>query len=254
MWRRWLIAASAVLLAALTGCASATGQSGAARPTLIYGPSNYISISQTRPSASALPPRRTTQHSTPPPIHATGPYQWVGKDPSSPFVNGATFTLVKGLTPAEALRVLAPDAKTPLESPGSAADWALVDPMDRSAIEATSRDGWTMILEPNGFRAADLTTLGKLSARGSAVSFYNNVEALSSFQYAVKGRVIRAFDPVLNQSMVGSALPQEKAIPFNDLSSDYVVDSIQLMSRLTDLTILPADLHDSDYTLAVGVV
>jgi len=169
-----------------------------------------------------------------------------------------TLTIAKGISPTQALQLLAPDAQTPIESVGQAQTWAYGQPESMTAvhvvIQATSRHGWTLILEPNGFRATDVHRLSRLSAHGTAVVIYNNVNALASFQYARNGKVLRYFDPLLGHNYQDDPpLPQEKGIAFGSGTGDYTADCLALAYRLTGVRIEEADVDDANYPYAVGV-
>jgi hypothetical protein len=174
------------------------------------------------------------------------------------LVWAATFTLVKGVTPRQALRILAPHAATPIESPQKAARWAERQPYSDSGpinqvIEAGRSGGWTMVLEDNGFEAT--AAVRELSRAGPAVVIYNNVNALCSFQYALNGRLLRYFDPlVYSNYQAGPRLPQESGIGFgHGAGAAYIAQSLLLAERLTGRRIEPADLAPQRYRVAVGV-
>jgi hypothetical protein len=63
------------------------------------------------------------------------------------------------------------------------------------AIYAGRRDGWTFVLEDNGYRATE--RVARLSRHGTAVVIYNDVNDLDSFQHGRSGREVRDFDPFL---------------------------------------------------------
>jgi hypothetical protein len=126
------------------------------------------------------------------------PYAWTGFD-HGPFTLGAAVALVKGCSPERALEVLGAGRATPVASARTVREWA--DQQDYqnygTAVEAGEISGWTLVVELNGYQATVPELLEQLSQDGEAVVIFQNVNALSSFQYAKNGTIVRAFDPLL---------------------------------------------------------
>ena len=71
------------------------------------------------------------------------------------------------------------------------------------------------MVELNGYQATLPELLRALSEGGEAVVTYQNVNAVSSFQYAKGGTIIRAFDPLLpGLGQLEIPLPEEQGIVF----------------------------------------
>jgi hypothetical protein len=256
----WCAALTLVVALTAAGCADSPAESGVHDAT---SPSFVIDEAPPQPSIGPSP--LTPASYPPPPTESIDPrtpgamFAWVANDyPGNPFIAGVTLTITNGVTPTQALRLLAPDARTPVESPAKALAWTLQQPDTGPTIyeyiEAVSRHGWTLIMEPNGYRATGLATLRRLSAHGSAVVIYNNVNALASFQYARDGQVLRYFDPLLGTNYQdGPPLPQESGIGFGSPDGDYIANSLVLAFRLTGVRIQKLDLADANYSVAVGV-
>ncbi|MDQ1723029.1 MAG: hypothetical protein QOG52_57 [Frankiaceae bacterium] len=259
------LALFASLVSLLSGCASAPlpspndeAKRGQAvrESTSSPPPADRASVPVPSLTATATsgPPKSTTRANAP---LWQRRYGWA--DGENPLSGGATFTLVKGLTPRQVLRILAPHPATAIETPNAAARWAAHQRYSDSGpiplvIETGRRNGWTMVLENNGFEAT--ASASELSRAGTAVVIYNNVDALSEFQYAVHGEVLRDFEPLVYSNYgPGAPLPQERGIGFGKgQGRGYLAKSMLLAERLTGLRIEPSDLSPQRYDLAVGVM
>jgi hypothetical protein len=60
-----------------------------------------------------------------------------------------------------------------------------------------SRDGWAVVIEPNGWALADEEALRALSVGGVAVNVFWNVNAVMSFSLARDGVLVRTFDGLI---------------------------------------------------------
>jgi hypothetical protein len=80
---------------------------------------------------------------------------------------------------------------------------------ERFAVQIGVLDGWTVIVEPNGYICSQDAVLGRLSTAGRVVMVFWNVNLDSRFGYAREGALVRVFDPVLGTSEVGDPLPEE---------------------------------------------
>jgi hypothetical protein len=131
---------------------------------------------------------------------------------------------------------------TPIEAAGR----AVRDANDRGTepvVAGRLPGGWTIVIEYNGFNATDDALAARLSVRGPAVVIYENVDADSSFQYAVGGRLIRAFDPLIYDAGTGKRLAEERGIHFGDEQDrNPMAQSFLLAFRLTGVAVRAADV------------
>jgi hypothetical protein len=198
--------------------------------------------------ATPKPPR-------PPDAKLIAPYAWAdsGRDPIS---DGATFTLVKGISPRAALHILDRHPATPVWGPSHVDRWVSRHPYRHGhyyqAIYAGRRDGWTFVLEDNGYRATE--RVARLSRHGKAVVIYNDVNDLDSFQFGRSGQEVRDFDPFLYPPGDRKhRLPQEHGIDFGNIDGRYLARSMLLAHRLTGLRLTLADVQRGRYDLAVAI-
>ena len=203
-------------------------------------------------SASTVRTHRPKHRKPPPDAKLLAPYAWADTY-RDPIENAASFTLVKGIGPRAALHVLDPHPATPVWTPHRVDRWVDHAPYTDShyyqAIYAGRRDGWTFVLEDNGFRATQRAA--RLSRHGAAVVIFNNVNALCSFHYAAHGRVIRDFDPSFYVGERRRALPQERGIKFGH-DWRYIARSMLLAHRLTGLRLTLADVQPGRYSVAIA--
>jgi hypothetical protein len=104
-------------------------------------------------------------------------------------------------------------------------------------VQLADLDGWTAVIEDNGYYGSLPEHLGPLSAGGSAVNVFWNVNATTSFGYAVSGTVVSYFDPSGINSDEGAPLPEEADLDFADEDGDAIGLALVLMERLTGTTI-----------------
>jgi hypothetical protein len=187
------------------------------------------------------------------------PYSWA-EDNNGPFAYGACVALVRGSTPSEVLDLIVEQRATPVTSAAQAREWAASVPHDGpkgygTAIEAGAIEGWTLVYEENGYAATDPAVLCALSRNGEAVVIYTNVNAVSSFQYARGGTIVREFDPLLepNEGAAGR-LPEEHDIVFPGENGELhpMVQSLRLAERLTGVRLKASDLRDANDRVGVG--
>jgi hypothetical protein len=231
MQMRSVVAAVLVVLA-VAGCASgSTTAAGGARSS----------------STSASPPvDRSVDGLT------VGDYRWADDGFSLP--EAFDVTLVRGLTPEAALDVLCPGEARMFPTSEAAERWAFRPAYDGLvAVTAGAVAGFTLLIENNGFMA--LQRLRALSARGLAVSAYRNVNALSRFNYARRGRMLLDFDPLLESPQNDPhALPELRGISFGDDDLIPMARSFLLAARLTGLRLLPRDVTSHTDRLFAGCV
>lgn len=123
---------------------------------------------------------------------------------------GYCMTFVQGLTPDEALdridgEVL--ERRAGLHSFIDFADRNFPWPGRedrRSAVGAVALDGWSLLLERNGFLGVTTAILDSLSARTQVVSHYKNVDGEDKFCWTVEGDLRLKFEPFLADRRSGS--------------------------------------------------
>jgi hypothetical protein len=118
-------------------------------------------------------------------------------------------TFVEGLSPDEVEVRLGADPaslrSTTFEQAADEQDFVA----ERFAVQIGVVDGWTVLVEPNGYICTQDAVLAGLSTAGRAVMVFWNVNLDSRFGYAREGVLVRVFDPVLGTSEVGDPLPEE---------------------------------------------
>ncbi len=171
---------------------------------------------------------------------------------------GAAVALVKGRTPTEALEILGADCEVGIAAAVEVREWANQQDYWNygTALEAGTLGDWTIVVELNGFRATNRELLSLLSEGGEAVVIYRNVNALSSFQYARGGQIVREFDPLGDASHDAAfRLPEEEGISFPGDNGELhpMKGAFSLAERLTGIRLSAADLENADQRIAVGL-
>ena len=95
-------------------------------------------------------------------------------------------------------------------------------------------DGWSVILEPNGWVTSLPEVVARLSDEGRAINLFWNVNAVMSFCVADLGVVLRAFDPLLYDD--SDPLPEELDLPFGQPEIVRAA-SLALIARLTGVRV-----------------
>lgn len=184
-------------------------------------------------------------------------YAWT-ESGHGPFQFEAAVALVKGCSPLRALDVLAADRATPVAPAREIRDWAGQQglPDYGTAVEAGEIGDWTLVVELGGYRPTDLELLRELSRDGEAVVIFPNVNALSSFQYANNGTVVREFDPLLTHvPQTGEPLPEEQGIAFPGENGELhpMKSAFLLAERLTGIRLAESDMSGAGDRLAAGI-
>ena len=82
---------------------------------------------------------------------------------------------------------------------------------DRAVVQADRLDACWGLVEPNGFRLSSEPLLLRAASGGDAVSFYWNVNSVMRLIRVRDGKVVTAFDPLLDTPSVdGADLPFEE--------------------------------------------
>jgi uncharacterized protein DUF6461 len=123
-------------------------------------------------------------------------YEWAESDWQS---LGCCIAVAEGISADEALRRLVTLPATEFDSPAVVRRWAEGPrlPDYATSVEATTLEGWAVLIEANGYQATLAEPLGRLTAgtRGGVV--YWSVNADMSFIWSVEGSIVRHFDPLL---------------------------------------------------------
>ena len=145
-----------------------------------------------------------------------------------------TVTFARGVSPEEVVRRLGADPSAGvdmlhhevLEAQGEGYDFRL-------GVQVDQVDGWTVVVEPNGWLLTVPDTAESVSASGELVSVFWNVNALTQFIVAKDGMIIRRFDPLLyEQPTTGEPLPEEAGLPVGHPGEPRLA-AVELAERLT---------------------
>lgn len=176
------------------------------------------------------------------PAAAQARYGWA--DSEDPLVEALSISLV---APAGA----AIDALRPrrlLPSPLTVAE-ALVETLRLDDFawgsvlaQTDTLGGWDVIVEPNGWAASMPEALARISAAGTAVNVFWNVNAVMSFTLARQGLITRTFDPLLYDG--DGALPEEEGLAWGVGSPRAA--ALALLERITGVAV------DRDWLLTRG--
>lgn len=145
-----------------------------------------------------------------------------------------TVTFVRGVSPDAVVRRLGADPSAGVEmlhhevweAQGSGAEFQL-------GVQVDQVDGWTVVVEPNGWLLTAQGTAESVSAGGELVSVFWNVNALTQFIVARDTVVVRRFDPLLyDQPSIGEPLPEEAGLPFGQPGESRAA-AVELAEQLT---------------------
>jgi hypothetical protein len=99
-------------------------------------------------------------------------------------------------------------------------------------------DGGLLVAEHNGWRAEEI--IEPLSRRARVASFFRNVQAVMRFVYAVDGRILAEFDPLLDTRPRSGADPRSLDTALSDLPFGLFAaepSALRLMERVTGVRI-----------------
>jgi hypothetical protein len=148
------------------------------------------------------------------------------------------FTAVVGLDIDEVIRRL---GGNPARSDGPRTFDECFWPADGPQWAQVGRvPGGLLVAEHNGWRAEDVVE--PLSRGGRLACFFRNVHAIMHFVYAVDGRVLAEFDPLLDRAPRSGADPRSidgalQGLPFGLFGAER--SALTLLERLTDIRIEP---------------
>jgi hypothetical protein len=151
-------------------------------------------------------------------------------------------TLVRGLTPDEVITRFGGSEAVDiagahrLEAAAEKVDYP--DPIDGDGsfnadlstgldfIAATSADGWTLIVEPNGFRCSREESAGLLSPGGELVSFYYNENTAPVLRWARDGKTLVTFAPSGGAGWRSGSDPDRLNAVLESLGYDLSTDEV----------------------------
>lgn len=159
-------------------------------------------------------------------------FDWVR---DSAIGEAACVTVVSGADLADVIRAFGGDPNQAVQADLAA---AVSDPDTPTAV-VRRVGGSVLVVENNGFEGSRPEVLTRL--RGTAVSAFWNVNAVTWFSYAVDGTVMSAFEATFPENRVGAepdAVQAEAAgLPWADKSVDLVSVMLALLARLTGFTL-----------------
>ena len=106
---------------------------------------------------------------------------------------------------------------------------------DSYIVQVDQVGDWQVLIEPNGFLLSMQEISAPLSRDGQLIAAFWNVNSLMTFMFAVNGRVLREFDPLL-YAAGGDALPEEAGLPFGRHGRPRVA-TLALILRMTGVTL-----------------
>ena len=187
------------------------------------------------PDASTTPPEPTTDPPAPPASppdlpRAQRPFAWAED------VVAACVTFVQGVTPRQALAALVP---APTFGPGRPADvWRRVSEGDGVGLAVGGAvGGGAYVWQDNAYSCSTPGTVRTLRGARRFVSAYWNVNALTQLTVAVRGRILRAVDVVVEEHTVGRPRPSERGIDWDHWTSGLLA----VLERETGVRITDAD-------------
>lgn len=143
-------------------------------------------------------------------------------------------TFAEGMSPAQVESELGGDPATRRTATFAEAADAQDFAAERFAVQFGEVDGWTVVVEPNGYVCSQDAVLRALSANGRAAMVFWNVNRDSRFGYARNGTLVRVFDPVLGTGEVGDPLPEEAGLP---AATQPMPAALMLAEALTGVTV-----------------
>jgi hypothetical protein len=209
-------------------------------------------------------------------------YLWFSED----YPLGLNFcaTLVHALNPDEAIAVLggtdAVDIAGAHRLDGAAEQVGYPDPIGEDAafhadlnsgldfIAAADVGGWTLIVEPNGFRCSTEESARLLSSNGELVSFYFNENTDPVLRWARNGDTLLTFDPSRGAGWREGSEPDRLVQVLETLGFDLSTEEIDpddprwhydeqwqartlaLMQHLTGVRISPEILENASFRCA----
>ncbi len=145
---------------------------------------------------------------------ALAAYDWLDAD--DPRLSALSLTLVRSTADDAVTRLRPVRPVEPAMTLAEAGDKVLrdFDPR-RLLVQVDELAGWAALIEPFGWVGTDRTVLARLSEGGRAVNVEWNANAVMHAGWADDGRVIKSFDPLLDDRRDDRA-PEEAGLPFGE--------------------------------------
>jgi hypothetical protein len=174
-------------------------------------------------------------------------YAWL-EDDESYLADGFALVLVE--SEADHTDVISRAGLTAREVPLGTGVWD-VDPADGEVTRLGRLGRWLTFLAPNGHLLA--AAAGPASQAGRVVAFYESINADMEFGVAVNGKMVRSFDPLLDEpgEGYGEPLPEEDGLPFGGVDDPVVAAAFALMERITGTPITQEWLMAEDRPMIV---
>jgi hypothetical protein len=182
-------------------------------------------------------------------------------------------TLVRGLTPAEVLHRIDVRQTTNLMGFGEMSRayhaWATTIGNDLGKltelfVAATSVDGWTLAVEPNGFLGVTDEIAAALSRGTSVVSVFRNVNVLNYFRWTEDGEVRLRFEPLFPTRREGSdpdsLVDVMRRVGFDLREGDdrdfenFIEAALALMEHVTGVRFTFAHLQSAQYLCGTALL
>jgi hypothetical protein len=171
-------------------------------------------------------------------------YEWVNQ------LEAYCFTAAVGLDADEAIRRLGGNAAPASQRrtfdecfwPADGPQWAQVGVVDAGLLVA----------EHNGWRAEEVVE--PLSRGAQVACFFRNVHAVMRFVYAVDGRILAEFDPLLECRPRRGTAPRSVEAALQGLSFGLFgaeVSALMLVERLTGVRVAPSWLDQPQRCVAL---
>lgn len=161
--------------------------------------------------------------------------------------------MVQGQSPERVLTTIVEDPPTGIVHVPQARTWAEAHADPGSTIEAAVLNGWTVVVEPFGILVSLPQVITKLSVGSRVVAIGSTVNADTSFYWAIDGEMVRAFDPLLYDAVVGwatgSPLLEEAGLPFVDHA---MASAMACAERLTGVRLTLDWIERRQKWIAVG--
>lgn len=196
-------------------------------------------------------------------------YAWL-QEQYEPLMEAYCVTLVEGLGPEELLRALRAEPRTPVAVTGVG---GLAEPAhdlfqdgDALFVGVAPVDGWSLMVEYNGYLGVTDKAMLPVSRGRSVVSHFLNVNAVDRFTWYQDGTVRLHFEPLFAYHRDGShpdALLTEMREAGFDLSDDQDEDpdyeghteaAFALAHRITGIRLTPELFASAEFVCGLAPV
>ncbi|HEY7223147.1 MAG TPA: DUF6461 domain-containing protein [Micromonosporaceae bacterium] len=166
-------------------------------------------------------------------MHGLRGYEWVDT------LEAYCFTAIVGIGIDDAIRRLGGDpAHATRPRTFDECFWPADGPQ---LAQVGAVDGGLLVAEHNGWRAEEV--VGPLSQGARIACFFRNVQAVMRFVYAVDGRIVCEFDPLLDPGPRNSIARHSLAdalqgLPFGLFGAES--SALTLVERLTSVRVAPS--------------